>query len=214
MVFYFVAFSKDHKIKDHKIHYLGEQKDHPMSTIKEIRILTGLSHEKLAAWLGVSKSMVQFAEKGDRMLNGNASKKLTQLAVPVQQLKKTIKISQGKGAAVHSSSLDLATRHQKKMDHHLLAAEKLQQEVNRLELQRIKLTTRLALLDIMKNLDSESYKSTKPDKQIVELLEFFGSGRMAAGIKKQELLQDKINTHLSYAAIHKVAWKRFRTMRR
>lgn len=180
-----------------------------MSIIKEIRELTGLSHEKLATWLGVSKSLVQFAEKGERMLRGDASKKLTLLTVPVQQLKKAMTTTRHRGATLYTDPAAFARQHKKRMLYHLAAADKLQQQLHKLEHLHLKLTSRLVLLDIMNNLDTELYRTTELDKHIAGLLEFFGRDRMATAFKKQEQLQERINVHLAYAEVHKLGWERF-----
>jgi DNA-binding XRE family transcriptional regulator len=185
-----------------------------MSIIKEIRDLTGLSHEKLAAWLGVSKSLVQFAEKGERMLRGDASKKLTLLTLPVQQLKKAMTTTRHRGAMLYTDPAALARQHKKKLLHHLAAAGKQQQQLKKLESLHLKLTARLVLLDIMNNLDTELYRASKLDKHIAGLLEFFGRDRMAAAFKKQEQLQERIQVHLAYAEVHKLAWEGFQALKK
>jgi predicted transcriptional regulator len=107
----FVAFYYCHKKNCHKLLYSLYKQVH---MITEIRKLTGLSHQKLGSWLGVSRTMVQFAENNERSLTGDAAKKLTMLALPLQQLKE----------AAHrpatplpcSKPADFAAMHKKKMD--------------------------------------------------------------------------------------------------
>ncbi|HNN72764.1 MAG TPA: helix-turn-helix transcriptional regulator, partial [Ferruginibacter sp.] len=58
-----------------------------MSSIREIREFTGLSHKQLADWLGVSKSLVWYAETGGRNLPEAALLKLNALVLLLQGLK-------------------------------------------------------------------------------------------------------------------------------
>lgn len=185
-----------------------------MVIIKEIRKLTGLSQEKLAAWLGISKSLLQFAENGERTLQGDASKKLILLMLPVEKLKKALITTGRRGTTLYTDPSAFARQHKKKMEYHLQAAGKLQWELEKLQVLHIKLTARLVLLDIMNNLDMELYQATDIDKHIAGLLESFSRGRLADAFKKQQQLQEKIHEHLGYAEVHKVRLERLEAMKK
>ena len=80
--------------------------------------------------------------------------------------------------------------------------------------QHEKFITGLALLDAMKNLDTELYSSTEKDKHITGLLEYFGQDKIEPVCKKMELLQDRIDIHLGYAEVHKQQWEKFEQMKK
>jgi hypothetical protein len=180
-----------------------------MSIITEIRELTGLSQARLAAWLAVSKSLVQFAERGERNLPARASEKLTLLIPPVQQLKDAAKTMKP-GRQVYSNPVKLAMQHKQKMDFHERKAQEMQRKLDKLVFQHRQLTARLALLDIMKGMDTGVHKFSDRDKDWRAMMEWFGRERIpATGPEEQELLQDKIEYHQAYAAIHKRSWNKF-----
>ena len=183
-----------------------------MSIIREIRQLTGLSQEKLADWLGVSKSMLQFAEKGERNLPGAASHKLIALIQPVQQLKESVTAIRP-GPVPFTRPANLAQKHRKKMALHLRTAERLQQQLDALQVKHPKFATRLALLELVKTIDTALYTATEGDKKWAEMMEWFSNERMPGdGTEERELLHDKIDTHQAYAELHRQMLEKYEAM--
>ena len=178
--------------------------------ITEIRKLTGLSHQKLGSWLGVSRTMVQFAENNERSLTGDAAKKLTMLALPLQQLK----------AAAHrpaaplpcSKPADFAAMHKKKMDYALYVAEGLRHRLKPLLQRHQQFTTGQALFDAMKNINSELYSSTAADKKVAGQVEGLNDDILKRLAERIEQLQDKLELHLAYAEVHRRKWEGYKEM--
>jgi len=173
-----------------------------MSAIKEIRELTGLSHEKLGQWLGVSKSMVQFAEFSFRTLQGEASDKLLMLSLALQQLKTRGQTSLP-AAPVCSKPAEFAARHKAKYETHAYRAQRLQRQLQQITKQQQQLSTGLALADALKNPDSKLYRSTTTDIKIAGFTEFFNQDKLQQLAAKAAALQDKIEMQLAYAEIHR-----------
>lgn len=182
--------------------------------IREIRKLTGLSYDQLGAWLGVSKSLVQFAEGGRRKLSDEAAKKLSLLSATMkQQQRATAKKSPG--LPVYSHPAAFAQQHQRKMEHHQYQATQLQRQIKLLLQQHTLLSNRAGLLQAMQNIDTpvRSRGAKAKHTHITGLLEFFGQDKLAAVNHKLELLQDKLATHLAYADLHRKRWKEFKNMK-
>ena len=187
--------------------------------IKEIRRSAGLSHKNLAAWLGVSTSMVQFAEHGGRNLIVNASKKLGLLAPAMQQVQDAAKKDAAKkklpaNTITYTDPGAFAKKHAIKMEHHQYQAGKLQRQLNKLLQQHVKLTAGIALLDAMKNIDAGLPGNTKRDKHLTGLLEFFEQDKMERVNKQMEMLQDSIAMHLGYAEVHERKLEEFKLMKK
>lgn len=179
--------------------------------IKEIRELTGLGHEQLGAWLGLSRSMVQFAEFSFRSLSSEASKKLLALAPVVQQLQEAARAGRPQPVAFTEAAA-FAVKHQAKMEHHLGTAGKLQRQLDRLRLQETKLAARLVLLDAMKKLETELYSSTAADQRKVDQLESFSRDHLKHIAAKLQPLQDKIEMHRAYGEVHSRLWQQYKAM--
>jgi hypothetical protein len=182
----------------HKYHFM----------IGEIRKLTGLSHQKLGSWLGVSRTMVQSAEMARRSLKGDAANKLTMLALTIQQLKEAQEAKPA-GPATCSNPAAFAKLHKKKMDTELFVAEGLRLRLVPLLQRHQQLTTGQALLHAMRNIDSELYRSTKADEHITGKLEALNESNIKKLVEKIERLQDKLEVHLAYAELHRGRWERF-----
>jgi len=177
-----------------------------MSSIREIRELTGLSHAQLAGWLGVSKSLIWYAETGERSLPTEAHLKLTAMALLVQGLKKNSTAAPAHpGERLISNPAKLAARHKKKMEFHRRSAGALQQQLQKVKAKHPQLDTRLALFDALKNDPPAWYRASETDKTWMEMTEWFSRDRMLfTGLEQQELLQDKIDMHLAYAEVHRL----------
>lgn len=184
-----------------------------MSAITEIRELTGLSHAQLAEWLAVSKSLIIYAEKGDRYLPSRASQKLNAMILLVQQLKQETAKAGKPAKETYSNPAKLAARHKQKMEYHRRSALGLQIQLRRLKARHPQLNARYALFDAMKNADFDWYRASAGDKTWMEMIEWFGDEKLSAtGLEQQELLQDKIEMHLAYAELHRVRRERFEGM--
>lgn len=181
--------------------------------ITEIRTLTGLSHEKLGDLLGVSRSMVEAAEKYRRSLAGAASHKLTMLALTVQQL---IDAQETMPAvpATCSRPEKFAVLHKKKMDDHLYLAEGLRLKLNPLLKRYRQLVNSLVLLNAMMQINGELYRSTAADKKIAGQLLDENEDALEKLVESIELLQDKLELHLGYAEVHKQYCDKFEGMKK
>lgn len=187
--------------------------------IAEIRKLTGLSHQQLASWLGVSRTMVQFAENYERSLTGEASHKLTLLALPLEEVKAA---AQSFGYAQEESAAPLpcsnpaafAGIHKKKMNDHLYLAEGLRLKLGPLLKRHRQLVNSLALLDAMQQLNGQLYRSTAADKKIAGEFRQENEKALNKLVEKIELLQVKLETHLAYAALHSKLYEKFEGMRK
>jgi transcriptional regulator with XRE-family HTH domain len=178
-----------------------------MSSIKEIRELTGLSQTRLADWLGVSKSLIQFAERGERSLNTKATMKLNAMVLLAQELKVANKVKPGQKAEF-ADPVKLAERHRKKMEFHQRSAASLRVKLRKLKTLHPQINSRLELLDAMKTFNTEWYSSTERDNTFIKMIEWFTKQRLPnIGLEEQDLLQDKIETHMAYAELHKHRWK-------
>ncbi len=184
-----------------------------MSSIREIRELTGLSHKQLAEWLGVSKSLIWYAETGERSLPQAALLKLSALVALAEGLKKEVKAVARPGEKLVSNPAKLAALHKKKEAVHLGSAQSLQAQLQKLKVRHPQLDTRLALFDALRNDAPEWYAATDADITWMELTEWFSRDRMPlTGLEQQELLQDKIDMHLAYARLHRLQKERYEGM--
>lgn len=170
-----------------------------MEALKEIRELIGLSQQKMADWLNVSRSLVYLVERGERELPEKANYKFLAMLSKLEQIKQ--KTGVGKTALVSAGKL--AELHQKEMEKHRQQAVKLQGRLRKLQGSNTYLQSRLALFDIMKDHEAQGYKTTDADKKFIEFMEWFTNQELPpTAIEQQELLQDKIDTHLAYADLH------------
>lgn len=174
-----------------------------MKIIKEIRQVTGLTQEKMADWLGVSKNHLQFAEKGERGLPSKATIKLSAMIGLMEQLKSAAAISRTQ-TKVPVSAEKLAERHKQKMEFHQRSAVGLRIQLRKLQAKQPKIDSRLLLIDLMKKMDTSWYSVTAVDHKVMETIEWLSNERKhKTGDEAQELLQDKIDTHLAYAELHR-----------
>ncbi len=175
-----------------------------MSSIREIREFTGLSHKQLADWLGVSKSLVWYAETGGRNLPAAARLKLNALVLLLQGLKAGSTTPVAPGQRLVSNPALLAERHRQKEAFHRRSAAALQRQLSKLQTKRPQLNTRLALFEALRHEAPHWYRVTDADTTWMELTEWFTRDRMPlTGLEQQELLQDKIDTHLASAELHR-----------
>ena len=183
-----------------------------MGAINDIMELTGLSQARMAAWLGVSKSLVQLAEKGERSLPTAATVKLSAMLLVMEQVKKAGK-EKKRDEIAFTNPAKLALLHKKKEKFHQQSALALQVKLQKLKALRPKLEARLALIDVLKNLEVKWYKATARDNKWIEHAEWNSKERLpATGLEQQELLQDKIEVHMAYAELHKKRWERFENL--
>ena len=181
--------------------------------IAEIRKLTGLSHQKLGDWLGVSRSMVEAAEKYRRSLTGKASHKLVMLALTVQQLKDAQEAMPA-APATCSHPEKFADLHKKKMDDHLYLAEGLRLQLEPMLKRHRQLLNSLVLLNAMKEINGELYRSTATDKKIAGHILDEQEEALPKMVENIELLQDKLELHLAYAEVHKKCFDKFEGMKK
>jgi hypothetical protein len=183
-----------------------------MSIISEIRQLTGQSYARLGAWLGVSRTLVYYSERGERDLPSETTPKLGAMILLLQKLKE--EAAAGKqDRPVITSHGKLAARHKKKEGFHRRSALALQQQLRRLKALHPLLDARLALFEAMRNPSQEWYQASPTDLHWMEMTEWFSRERMRfTGLEQQELLQDKIEMHLAYAGLHKERKERFEGM--
>ena len=184
-----------------------------MSSIREIRALTGLSHKQLADWLGVSKSLVWYAETGGRNLPAAALLKLNALVLLLQGLKAGSTTPVAPGMRLVSNPDLLAERHRQKEAFHRRSAAALQRQLHKLQTKRPQLNTRLALFEALRNKAPHWYRVTDADTTWMELTEWFTRDRLPlSGPEQQELLQDKIDTHLASAELHRLQKEKYEGM--
>ncbi|HAO45448.1 MAG TPA: hypothetical protein DCQ97_00880 [Chitinophagaceae bacterium] len=184
-----------------------------MSSIQQVRELTGLSQSQLAVWLGVSKSLVQFAEKGQRSLPQAALLKLSALVALAEGLKKEVRAVARPGDRLISNPGKLAARHKKKEEFHESSARALERQLLISKKKHPQLDNRLALFHALRNDAPEWYSVTEADITWMELTEWFSRDRMPlTGLEQQELLQDKIDMHLAYARLHRLQKERYEGM--
>jgi len=173
-----------------------------MPEIKDVRKLTGLSQGAMAGWLGVSRSLLQFVENGRRSLPFEATRKMAAMLLLSEQLKNST--DPAKGSSPVSDPAKLAERHRKKMAFYQRSAAGLNIKLTRLRQLHPKLNTRMALLEAMKNSDIEWYSASPGDHKRMEYIEWYSSERLPrTGLEEQELLEDKIETYLAYAELHR-----------
>ena len=194
--------------KGHNLYLITQNLRH-MSAIKELRELTGLSHARIAAWLGVSKTMVRFAESGERDLGTDASLKVTNILLFLQDMKAKQNKPALKAGFSYSNPAKLAERHRRKAAFHQRSAAGLQVQLQKLRSLHPKLNNRLKLLNQMK----KAAHSDERDKAWIEMTEWFSNERLSsAGPEEQDLLQDKIDMHLAYARLHRMQQERYEGM--
>ena len=184
-----------------------------MSSIREIREFAGLSHKQLAEWLGVSKSLVWYAETGGRSLPQAALLKLGAMTVLIQGLKNERQALTRPGERRVGNPGKLAARHKKKEAFHRSSAAALQVRLNTLRKKHPQLDARLALFEALRNKAPHWYRVTDVDTTWMELTEWFTRDRMPlTGLEQQELLQDKIDTHLASAELHRQQREKYEGM--
>ncbi len=177
-----------------------------MSTIKEIRKVTGLSQYQIASWLGVSRSLVQLVEKGERSLPKNASDKLYAMNMFTEQVKGSTPEDQE--IPLNKSTREkIALQHKRKMERYLHKATGLQIQLKKIKATRPQAFSRLALIQELRNNNTEWFTKTAQDNKYLELMQWFTENHIAAEkFEEPEILQDRINTLLAYAEIHKKHW--------
>ncbi len=184
-----------------------------MGSIREIRELTGLSHKQLAEWLGVSKSLIWYAETGERSLPQAALLKLSALVALAEGLRKEVKAVARPGEKLVSNPGKLAARHKKKQEFHESSARALERQLLISKKKHPQLDNRLALFHALRNDAPAWYSVTEADITWMELTEWFSRDRMPlAGLEQQELLQDKIDMHLAYARLHRLQKEKYEGM--
>ncbi len=172
-----------------------------MNVISEIRTLTGLSFTKLAEWLGVSRSLLQFAENGERSLPSAITIKLSSIYLLLLELQKE---NPGKQEMLIINPGKLAMQHHKKAVYHERTAATLRQQLKKLEAKHPQLDTRLRLIAALQNQRSSMYKITARDEYWLSFAEWFSKEQLrSAGQEAQEQLRDKIEMHETYAALHR-----------
>lgn len=175
--------------------------------------MTGLSHQKLGEWLGVSKSLIANAENGIRSLPKAASEKINAMTLLMLHLKAEAGKAGQSAEPRFSNPAKLAARHKEKMEFHQQSVEGLRRQLQKLKVRYPQLNARFALFNAMKNSDIEWYQATETDIRWMEMIEWFSNEQLlATGLEQQDLLQDKIDTHLTYAELHKQRWKMFEEM--
>jgi len=173
-----------------------------MRVISEVRQLTGLSHKHLAEWLGVSRSLVQFAEKGERSLPTDTLMKLKSILSTLKQLAKETR--EKPKTPVLGNPSALAKLHRKKISLHENAATSLRWQLRKLEKKNSKLKARGDLFAAIKEQRSDSFKLNKHDETWIGFAEFFLQIDLKkTGQEKQDLLREKIEMHEAYAALHR-----------
>ena len=197
--------------KNHHKFYLWILNCYFMSDLKQIRQITGLSQAAMAGWLGVSESLVQFVETGERSLPSEANRKMAAMLRLSEQVKNTA--TPAKEGPALGSPVKLAERHRKKMAFYQRSAAGLRIKLTRLRQVNQRLNTRMALLEAMKNSEFEWYSASPGDKKRMEYIEWFSNERLPrSGPEEQELLEDKIETNLAYAELHRKRWEWYEGM--
>ncbi len=177
-----------------------------MHELKVIREMTGLSQQAIAAWLNVSRSLVYMVEQGKRSLPGEAHFKLVSMMVKLMD-----KQQPGEIAKIRfTDPIPLAELHKKKMAKHRKLATSLQGQLEKLQRSNPRLQFRLKLFELMKESDGPGYSSKEADQKFIEMTEWFTHQKLPkSGIEEQELLQDKIDSHLAYADLHQERWRMY-----
>ena len=106
----------------------------------------------------------------------------------------------------------LSAKDQKKMDDHLYLAEGLRLKLRPLLHRHRQLVNSLALLNAMKQINGELYRSTAADKKIAGQLQDENEESLNKLVEKIETLQDKLELHLAYAELHRGRWEKFEGM--
>jgi transcriptional regulator with XRE-family HTH domain len=173
-----------------------------MSIIREIREMTGLSLRQMAEWFDLSKSMIHLAEKEQRNLDSKTNTKLYRVYIQLKDLQKN---RQEAPATLLSNPAALAERHRKKMEFYERSAQGLRLKMAKLAKDPDPTKLQAGLLSIIRN--SETEWVDEQDKA--------WAGMMGAELdwrsrseqqEKLNLLQDKIETNLAYAELHRKRW--------
>ncbi|MFN8249884.1 MAG: helix-turn-helix transcriptional regulator [Ferruginibacter sp.] len=172
-----------------------------MNIILEIRTLTGLSYTKLAEWLGVSRSLLQFAESEKRSLPSEVMIRLSSIYLLLVELQKETTVKEDIPV---SNPGKLALQHHKKANYHERTAASLRRQLQKLEAKHPQLNTRLRLIATLQSQNSTLYKTTPRDEAWLSFAEWFSKEQLrTAGQEAQEELRDKIEMHEAYAALHR-----------
>jgi transcriptional regulator with XRE-family HTH domain len=176
-----------------------------MYTLKQVRMLLGISQKTLAIYLDVSTSLLAMAEKGNRILPTTALLKLNDLQ---------LRMLPNKSLAKHSSIIPHIQKHQAtytkqlQQQHKALQYQiKLQQK--KLETLQIQHQQALAALGLAANQPQKLKKIKDKDHAWWQVLELTA----AATLKKthpliQATLQIKINSLQQEATALKKLWKK------
>ena len=182
-----------------------------MNDFKETREQAGLSLAAMASLLGMSKSMVFKIEKGKRHLSYNQIVKLSALQEHLAQISTTDKKAKT-GRVAFTNTGKLAELHKSKMESHRKLAAGCKKELEKLRQAMPILEKHASLRELVKNLEIPGHKRTKGDEILLEIMEL-SSKKPGALLAEQEILQDKIDTHLAYADLHEAKWKEYLDMR-
>ncbi|MFN8248819.1 MAG: helix-turn-helix transcriptional regulator [Ferruginibacter sp.] len=180
-----------------------------MLIIKEIRVKTGISQYKLAEWLGISRSLVKLAEKGERSLPHNALMKLMAMQQGLGQVKadNTVEDNQSKYAK------ELASHHKRKMEIHQYKATGAKLKLKKLEKLQASTQTRYALTDILSKADSKGFSKTAYDQKWIEFTKWFAAGKISKDqLLKLAMLKDKMDTELAYAEVHRKLYEKYQLL--
>jgi len=183
-----------------------------MNDFKKARQKARLSLSAMANLMGISKSMAFKIEEGKRQLSYSQIIKLTAIQEELAHISTTGKKAETGRVAFTNTGM-LAELHKAKMERHLKQAagckwklEKLQQDMHILEKQS-------ALHELIGNLVIPGQTRKRGDELLLEIMELNFKKKSGALVPEQEMLQDKIDTHLAYADLHQEKWKEYLEMK-
>lgn len=194
-----------------KKNYLYAGKKQVMDILKMIRQKTGISQYRMAECLGVSRSLINLAEKGLRSLPPEASMRALALIHTINQNettatneKKTAAPSENKWEKISS----LADEHYGKMKDYQFKATMLERKLDKIKNRNLQVTTRQEMVNALKE-NFPFIRKKGIDDAWLAYQEVIIKQHIITSDTEEERLQAEIEVLLAYAAAHEIQWEKF-----
>jgi transcriptional regulator with XRE-family HTH domain len=181
-----------------------------MNSLKEIREKTGWSQYRLAEYLGVSRSLVNLAEKGLRTLPTETLIKVSVIALQLYENEKLNEKGPANKAHDEEAAKELkilAAHHKKKMEDLQYKISVLQVQLGEISNLNRQASSRLTLIETLKKGKAKfQNKTIRDDKWLAWQDLDTQSYIQKKGMAKQLRLENEITVLSGYAAVHETQW--------
>lgn len=173
--------------------------------ITEIRKKTGISQYQLALYLGVSRSLINLVERGDRDLHGLASEKLTFLYIQLLETEKQQKESKNNSDPSPSPAWmdEQVIFHKNKIRDYTLKILQLEKRIKKTNVQFVKNETKLNLLSNAESMKGKlSRKNSADDLWFTFLTAKANQQKKLSGMDTTQSLEMEKKMFEGYKEVH------------